>query len=237
MIDIHCHILPGVDDGPKTWETAVEMCHMAAADGITHIVATPHANDTYAYDRAKHTEALQRLREMTGGTPMLSLGCDFRLSFENLQQLRANRSQFTIGDTPYLLVELSDFAIPPNLDRTLFDLLSTGIRPVITHPERHPLLQRNPAQVVHWAAGGSLIQITASAFTGKWGKPAQKTARWLLDHNAVHVIATDAHDTNSRAPMLSLARDVVADWKGQAVANALVEGNPGAIVRGGALPT
>ena len=104
MIDIHCHILPEVDDGPKTWETSEAMCRMAAQDGIEHMVATPHANDRYYYDRAYLTSLLAQLQQRVGPLPRLSLGCDFHLSFENLQAALETPERWSIGNTRYLLV-------------------------------------------------------------------------------------------------------------------------------------
>ncbi len=236
MVDIHCHLLPGVDDGPKSWDIALEMCRMAAKDGITHIVATPHANEEFAYDRAQHLVALDHLRELTGDVPELSLGCDFHLSYDNIQNLVSGRSKYTIGETHYLLIELSDFSIPPQLPSTICRLLQLGLYPVLTHPERNPLLQRTPEQVLRLVDSGCIVQVTANSVTGFWGKQPQKIARWLLDRGAVHVIATDAHDTRRRPPLLSAARDRVADWAGEDVARALVETNPGAIVSDEKLP-
>src|SRR5690348_529985 len=113
MVDIHCHILPAVDDGAKSWDIAVDMCRMALADGIEHIVATPHANDEYRYDRAAHSALLSELSQHIGGKPKLSLGCDFHLSFENLRDVFIHPERYTIHDTKYLLVELSDYSVPP----------------------------------------------------------------------------------------------------------------------------
>jgi protein-tyrosine phosphatase len=236
MVDIHCHILPGLDDGAKSWDVAVEMCRMAAADGTTHIVATPHANYHFDYDREKCLEALGHLRELTGDSVSFSLGCDFHFSYDNLQRLAAHRSHYTIGDSNYLLVELSDYAIPPRFGEHLRQMITSGIRPIITHPERNPLLQRRREWIVDWAAGGAIIQITANSLTGNWGKAAMSSARWLLDHNAVHVVASDGHDTIHRPPLLSLARALITEWKGPEVALALVESNPAAVVAGGDLP-
>ncbi len=112
MFDIHCHILPEVDDGPKSWEVAIEMCRMASADGITHMVATPHANDRYTYDRNYLRGILLQLQARVGASPQLSLGCDFHLSFENLERALEQPHDYTIGDTNYLLVELSNFSVP-----------------------------------------------------------------------------------------------------------------------------
>jgi len=236
MVDIHCHILPGVDDGAENWDRTVAMCQMALEDGITHIVATPHANHAYSYDRRQNQHLLAELRTRIGSAPVLSLGCDFHFSFDNVESLRRDPTQFTIGETGYLLVELSDYSIPPNFGQHLFELLAAGICPVITHPERYALLQKRPQQILDWAAVGALIQITANSTTGHWGKAAQKLSRWLLDHDAVHVIATDAHDTEGRPPLMSSAFSLVSQWKGLDIARALVEDNPAAIVRGEPLP-
>jgi protein-tyrosine phosphatase len=236
MVDIHCHILPQVDDGATSWEVSTEMCRIAVADGITHIVATPHANEEYVYHREEHAARLQELQKAAGEWPLLSLGCDFHFSFDNVQELFADRSRFVIGETGYLLVELSDYAIPPRFSHHLADLLSSGIRPVITHPERNAILQRQPEQILEWAEGGSVIQITANSLTGHWGKTAEKIAHWLLARDAVHVVATDAHDTRRRPPLLSPARRVLTQLLGEAAAQALVESNPGAIVGGAELP-
>ncbi|MGA2334575.1 MAG: CpsB/CapC family capsule biosynthesis tyrosine phosphatase [Terriglobales bacterium] len=238
MIDIHCHILPEVDDGPKSWDTAVEMCRMAAADGITHVVATPHANDRYAYDREYLSELLGQLRERVGPALQLqfSLGCDFHLSFENLERVLAQPHTYTIGETNYLLIELSNFSVPTRLSECFTRLADRGLTPILTHPERNPILQQTPQRILEWAEQGCLMQVTASALTGLWGERPEIIARWLLDRSAVHILASDAHDTKRRIPNLSAARDVAEKIVGAEYAEALVEGNPGAIVNGMAIP-
>lgn len=232
MVDIHCHILPNVDDGPSSWETCVRMCEMARADGIEHIVATPHANDEFDYDRKKLAGLLRELSERVGGTPKLTLGCDFHLSYENLVEVMKAPSKYAIGGTQYLLVELSDFSVPPSTSDSLQRLLAAGLLPIITHPERNPVLQRSPKRVVEWAEQGSLVQITANSLTGRWGKQALKTAEWLMKQNVVHVLATDAHGLDSRPPILSNARRVAEQIVGKDAALALVQENPKAIVDG-----
>src|SRR5438067_8926697 len=152
MVDIHCHLLPDVDDGSRSWEMSVAMCQMAVADGVDHIVATPHANHEYDYNRERFAEMLVRLREMTGNTIALSLGCDFHFSFENIQDCLKNPDRYCIGATRYLLVEFSDFAIPPTTGDNLRKLMDAGMTPVLTHPERNPILLRNPKLVLEWAA-------------------------------------------------------------------------------------
>jgi protein-tyrosine phosphatase len=237
VIDIHCHILPEVDDGPKSWDVSIEMCRMAAADDITHIVATPHANDRYAYDRVYLTGLLGELREKISATQLqFSLGCDFHLSFENLERVLEQPHTYTIGDTNYLLIELSNFSIPNNLSECFTRLGDRGLTPILTHPERNPILQQTPQRILELAEQGCVIQITASALTGFWGERPEIIARWLLERSAVHVLASDAHETKRRIPNLSAGRAVAAKIVGAEYADALVEGNPGAIVAGVPIP-
>ena len=241
MIDIHCHLLPEVDDGPKSWETAVEMCRMAAADGITHSVATPHANDRYSYDRAYLSGLLDQLREKLRdpGAPVplqLTLGCDFHLSFENLERIQQQPHTYTIGETNYLLIELSNFSVPTRLADCFTRLADCGLTPILTHPERNPILQQSPQRILEWAEQGCLIQVTGSALTGFWGERPEVVARWLLDRSAVHVLASYGHETKRRIPTLAAARAVAEKIVGAEYADALVEGNPGAIVQGMPIP-
>lgn len=236
MIDIHCHILAEVDDGPKSWEVSREMCRMAAADGIRHIVATPHANDRYHYDRPYLTRLLDYLRQLSGGEPSLSLGCDFHLSYENLQDVMVRPEKYLIGGSRYLLVELSNHSVPPQVNDCFAQLAELGITPVITHPERNPVLQGSPERILRWVAAGSVVQVTASVLTGSWGEAARRTAEWLLKREAVHVLATDAHDLKHRIPVLSPARDAVAQMYGSDLARALVDDNPRAIISNQPLP-
>ena len=236
MIDIHCHILPEVDDGPRTWDVSVEMCRMAAADGIEHIVATPHANNRYHYDRESLLQDLAALRRRIHNVPQLSLGCDFHLSYENIQDALLRPERYMIEGSRYLLVELSNYSIPVGVVDSFANFLSLGVTPIITHPERNPILQRSPQQVLEWVELGCAVQITASVLTGNWGEIAWRTAQWLLKKDAAHVVATDAHDTRQRPPVLSAARDEVAALCGADVARAMVEENPRAVVRGRPLP-
>jgi protein-tyrosine phosphatase len=236
VIDIHCHILPEVDDGAKSWEMAQQMCQMAVADGITDIVATPHANDRYFYDRESLQAMLSQLQEKVGDSPRLALGCDFHLSYDNLQAAYVNPENYVIEKTRYLLVELSNYSVPAQTGDCFQKLGDHGMTPVLTHPERNPILQSAPQRILEWAEQGCIMQVTASSFTGAWGEKVQQIALWLLEHEAVHVLATDAHDTKYRVPKLSAGREVVAEIVGADIADALVEGNPKAILNGQPLP-
>ena len=215
---------------------SVAMCRMAAADGITHQVATPHANDRYHYDRVYLQSLVVRLQELAGPAPKLSLGCDFHLSYDNLQDALANPSRYAIEGTHYMLVELSNYGVPLQTTDSFLKLGDCGITCVITHPERNPILRESPQRVVEWAEQGCVIQMTGSALTGFWGERVRRVAQWLLEHNAVHVLATDAHDTEKRVPVLSTAREAAAEICGEDVAQALVEGNPLAILDSKPLP-
>jgi protein-tyrosine phosphatase len=236
VVDIHSHILPEVDDGSKSWDISVAMCRMAAADGITHQVATPHANDRYHYDRVYLQSLVDHLQSLVGSTLKLELGCDFHLSYENLQAVLADPARYAIGSTQYMLVELSNYSVPQQTTDCFTQLGDRGITAIITHPERNPILRENLQRVVEWAEQGCVIQMTGSALTGFWGERVRRAALWLLEHNAVHVLATDAHDTEKRVPVLSAARDAAAEICGEDVADALVDGNPAAIVQSQPLP-
>ncbi len=236
MIDIHCHILPEVDDGPKNWDTAQAMCRMAAADGIEHSVVTPHANERYHYDREYLQSLVAHLRGLIGGSLKITLGCDFHLSYENLQDVLARPHNYTIEGTRYLLVELSNYSIAQQINTCFTQLGDQGITPILTHPERNPILQQTPQRVLQWVEQGCVVQVTASALTGSWGERVSRAARWLMDRDAVHILASDAHDTEHRRPLLSAARDKVAERYGQDLANTLVDANPRAVVNGQPLP-
>jgi protein-tyrosine phosphatase len=236
VIDIHSHILAEVDDGAKTWEIALEMCRMAVADGIQHMVATPHANGHYPYNRDYLRTQLNHLRALVGGKPKLSLGCDFHLSPENVADALVHPELYCIEGSTYLLVELNNQSVPPQIEEYLAQFLQKKIVPIITHPERNPIIQQTPERVLQWVQMGCPVQVTASALTGFWGERAWRTAAWFLQRDAVHFLATDAHDTKYRIPILSAARLEVAHTRGADVAHALVDANPRAVVNAQPLP-
>jgi protein-tyrosine phosphatase len=179
---------------------------------------------------------LEKLRGIVGEMLALSLGCDFQFSYENLQDALAHPDRYVIGESRYLLVELSGFLMPHYVGEHLARLRDAGMNPIITHPERNLVLQRNPQALLRWVHAGCAVQVTASSLTGHWGKRSGQVARWLLEHEAVHVLASDAHNADERPPVLSAARDIVTKRYGADVAQALVEQNPQAIVTGQPLP-
>jgi protein-tyrosine phosphatase len=212
------------------------MCHAAAADGITHMVATPHANDRYHYDRQYLQGLVAHLQGLIGDPPKIILGCDFHLSIDNIQDALVNPGRYVIGDTRYLLVEFSNYSVPQQTTDSFLKLGDCGLTPIITHPERNPILRESPQRVAEWAEQGFIIQMTGSALTGFWGERTRRAALWLLERQAVHVLATDAHDTEKRVPILSTAREAAAEICGEDVAEALVETNPRAIISNQPLP-
>jgi protein-tyrosine phosphatase len=232
MVDIHCHILPGIDDGSETWETTAQMCRMAVRDGITHIVATPHCNGSYEYDRAHFTNMLATLSEVAGERLTFTIGCDFHLSPRNLEAAMNDPRPFAIGDTKYLMIEFDHQSIPGNAREMLMALVARGMVPIITHPERNAYLIKNLDVVQEFIKMGCLSQVTANAFTGFWGPHSKKAAEKLLQKRAIHIVASDAHDLHLRPPILSEARKRVESLADGVIAEKLFVQNPAAVVAG-----
>ena len=235
MIDIHHHLLPGLDDGPQDMDTSLMMVEMAAADGITHIVCTPHANGRYLYDRARNEALLDELRARSNSGVTLGLGCDFHMSYDNIQDALDNRTRYSINGRKYLLVEFADTSIPDATNDNLYELSVADQIPIVTHPERNPVIQRHPEKLAAWVRDGALVQVTASSLTGRFGKTAQAAAEKYLKHNWVHFLATDAHNTESRPPILSGGYDWVKRHHGVDYADRICIENPRRVFEGRAL--
>jgi protein-tyrosine phosphatase len=229
MIDIHHHLLWDQDDGAKTLQLSLEMAQMAAADGITHIACTPHANGYYDYDRqaisAKITE-LQHLLEQRRIPITLGRGCDFHTSYDNIQLAHEDPTRFSINNGSYLLVEIPDQALPPTLNEVFYEMQLDGLIPVLTHPERNLTLQRDLPRVKEWLRSGVLVQVTAGSVMGKMGKTAQRIAHEMLSKRWVHFLATDAHNVTSRPPRMRDAMELVAEKYGSDYAHLLCVSNP-----------
>ena len=236
MVDIHCHILPGMDDGADSMETAVAMAEMAIADGITHVVGTPHANTQYHFDPELIRSKRDELQARVGDRLTLATGCDFHLNYENLQDLQKDSKKYTINQKNYLLVEFADFAIPPSMDETLHHLQLTGISPIITHPERNALLRAQPERMYRWLHQGCYAQVTALSLLGRFGERAQRSAEQWLEEDRIHFVASDAHNLEGRPLQLRRAFDAVAKRRGEMVAQALFHDNPLAVFEGRSLP-
>ncbi len=236
MVDIHCHLLPGLDDGPDSFEESLKMAEMAVADGITHVIATPHANEMYAFIPEMIQKRRNEIQNAIGPRLQLATGCDFHLSFENIEDVRTHPKKYTLNQKSYLLVEFADFAIPPTIDHTLHDLHLRGLRPIITHPERNGLIRAKPARLESWIRQGCYVQVTALSLLGRFGESAKAFSEWLLDRDAIHFFASDAHNLKGRPLLLRQAFEEVAQRRGAAVAHGLFLANPMAAFEGQPLP-
>jgi protein-tyrosine phosphatase len=235
MIDIHHHLLWDTDDGAKTLDISYAMAKASAADGVTHIVCTPHANSEFPYDRAASEAKVDQLqaRLYADGVKLtLGLGCDFHLSYDNIVDAKANPTRYSVNGLGYLMVEVPDYGIPPGLTETFYELQLAGLTPIMTHPERNPTLQTDPARLADWMRGGVLVQVTGDSVTGRMGRKAEKLAHELLKNRWVHFIATDAHNLDSRPPRLSEARKLIAKKYGEDYATAISVTNPLAVFEG-----
>ena len=236
MVDLHCHILPGLDDGAETQEESLQMAESAIADGITHVVATPHCSDEFRFDYARVRKARDELQEAIGPRLEISTGCDFHVTPENLAQLRTESARFCINQRNYLLIEFNEFSIPPSMNQTLHELRLAGICPVVTHPERNRILRSEPQRLMDWIGLGCRVQVTAGSLTATFGKTAQERARSWIGGGIVHIVASDAHNTRRRPLVLRPAYEVVLQEFGSAIAEALFVDNPSAAVAGRPLP-
>lgn len=236
MVDIHCHLLPGLDDGPETIEESLEMVEMALADGITHIAATPHSNDVYPFDCERNLGVCRELAGRLEGRLTLTTGCDFHLSYENVEAATASPERFALNQKKYLLLEFADFALPPFLDQALGRLQQAGLKLIVTHPERNPLVRASRERLRGWIEAGCYVQITGQSLTGRFGPAAERAALEYLDRGWAHFVASDAHNVGRRPPRLRQAYDLVAARRGPQAARALFHDNPLAALRGDPLP-
>jgi len=226
MVDLHCHILPGLDDGSQELEESLQMAEAAIADGITHVVATPHASSSHEFDFRRVRACRDELQGHLGDRLILATGCDFHMSPENIEALRADAPRFCINQKNFLLVEFNEFSIPPAMDDRLHELQLAGLQPVITHPERNAILRARPERLKRWVQHGSYVQVTAGSLMGSFGHGAQEDSWRWIDEGLVHFVASDAHNTHSRPLRLRPAYDAVEGRFGKEKAEALFVENP-----------
>jgi protein-tyrosine phosphatase len=231
MIDIHHHCLPGVDDGPRTLSEAVDLCRMAADEGIETIVATPHVlrGRWKNASRAQLAAILEQLRTALGDTPRVVLGSEYFFGHDMDDMLR-NETIIPLAGGRYVLVEFAANAVPPLIRDPLYRVQLGGWTPVIAHPERNIVFQSKPELLQSLIRIGVKTQVTTGSITGEFGPEAQAAANDWLKRGWVHVIATDAHNAAKRPPRFRAARQRVVDFLGEEIAQFLFVDNPNSIV-------
>ena len=232
MIDIHHHCLPDVDDGPREWDEAVAMCRMAADEGIETIVATPHVlRGRWRTAPIAELEArIATLRDKVGEAPRLLLGSEYFFAHDVAEVLRDGNAIVPLAGSRYILIELASNNVPPLLDQPLYRMQLEGWVPIIAHPERNIVLQSKPELLASLIEIGARLQITAGSLTGEFGGAAQRAAEAWVAGGLVHFMATDAHNTTKRPPKARAAIAALRAIAGDTVADALIRGNPAAVV-------
>ncbi len=228
-------MLYGLDDGAGTIEDSVAMVRMAAEHGTTDLVATPHANPNYRFDPQIVRERLIEVAAASGNVLRLHSGCDFHLSYDNIQDAIAHPEKYTINHRRYLMVEFSDLLIFNNTAEIFLRLQDAGMTPVITHPERNALLRQRVDKIAEWVGAGACVQVTGQSLLGEFGRRAAEFSRTLLDRRLVHFLASDAHDCEHRPPRLEHAIAWVKEHYGEERAESLCVTNPGAALVGESL--
>lgn len=222
----------GLDDGARTREESLLMLRIAAENGTTDLVCTPHANLEYMFAPETIRERLAEMAADCGGAPRLYSGCDFHLSYDNIQDAIANPRKYTIAQQNYLLVEFSDLVVFHNTAEILGRLEDAGMIPVITHPERNDLLRQRVDKIAAWVEAGVRVQITAQSLVGDFGRRAQSFCETLLERRLVHFVASDAHDCERRPPRLDIAFEWLRKERGEVIARALCVENPAKTLTG-----
>ncbi|RZB31537.1 MAG: protein-tyrosine phosphatase [Desulfobacteraceae bacterium Eth-SRB2] len=237
MIDLHCHILPGLDDGPAGMEQSLDMAKQAVADGIQTLVATPHTLNEFYDNPLQHVEDnVNRLRKTFRKNRIninVCTGSEVRICAGLKQKVIAKEVATLNNNGRYILVEFPVHVIPPGSKEELFQLKLHNITPILAHPERNLVFQHQPELLSDLTAMGCLVQITAMSITGRFGREAMECAHKLLKNRLSHVIATDAHSPTNRPPILSPAVQVCARILGSLKeAREMVVNRPQAILNG-----
>ena len=231
MIDIHCHILPGLDDGPQRLETSIAMASIAANDGIRVIIATPHT-DGIRVNQDTVTRSVKELNHKLEHLDLpLEIVAGFEVPYELVPDLAATH---TLDGSNYVLIEFPHTYLPSDALGTIYRLLDQGLQPVIAHPERNGGVLTQPDRLADLVQAGALTQLTAASMTGELGPELQRCSMHLLRNNMVHFIATDSHSPTFRSPVLRKAHTMAAKVLGKEQADLLTTGNPGKILRAAA---
>ena len=228
MIDIHCHILAALDDGPRRLEISLEMAAIAAEDGIKTIIATPHADGLTVNPGSVETAVLNLQEKLHGRKIALRIAAGFEIPYHLVLELAESH---TLAGSRYVLFELPHFQVPPDAPQTIYRLLEQGLWPIIAHPERNSTLIDQPDLLTGLIEAGALVQLTAASITGALGPDVQRCAHYLLNRRQAHFIATDSHSPTFRTPVLRSARKIAARLLNSELAAALVEDNPARILQ------
>jgi len=233
MIDIHHHCLPGVDDGPRDWSESVDLCRMAAEEGIETIVATPHVlrGRWRTASREELEMKIADLQSRVGDTPRLLLGSEYFFAHDMNEVLASGKSIVPLASGHYILVELAAHAVPPMLEQPFYRAQLGGWSIVLAHPERNNVLQSKPELLLSLMRAGVKTQVTAGSITGDFGAEAERAATDWIRRGYVHIVATDAHNIAKRPPRVREARARVAELAGEEMAQAIFVDNPMAVVK------
>ncbi len=237
--DIHCHLLPGIDDGSEDWQETLRMAQMAVDDGITTIICTPHQLGSYTHRKGVEIRGLVAQTQQVLNDHQIPLrilsGADVRIDEDMLYRLRSGDCVSLADQRKHVLLELPHELYLP-VEPVLNQLRSLGMVGILSHPERNQGILRQPEVLVPLVSSGCLMQVTADSVVGTFGAPSQKLAEWMLTRGLVHFIATDAHGSRRRKPIMSAAHRRVAELVGNEVADALCCINPAAVAHGHEVP-
>lgn len=233
MVDIHSHVLPGVDDGAATLDDSIAMLTMAAEAGTTDIAATSHSNTEFTWNAPLIEERLAGVQKAMDGRIRVHYGCELHLTFDNVNDAIQNPTKYTIAHKNWLLIEFSDLIIFQNAGQILEKLRGAGMNLVIAHPERNQILLHRPETVEKWVEDGAFLQLTAQSLLGTFGSETRKFGERLIEKGMGHIVASDAHDTNYRVPKLDEAHQWLADKYGEDFAHLVTTDNPMAAITGG----
>jgi protein-tyrosine phosphatase len=237
MIDIHTHVLPGIDDGAADMPQAQSMLRLAASSGTTDIVATPHANMRYRFDAGRARQCLAEVAAAAEpGMPRLHLGCELHLTYDNVLACLAAPQDYTLAGGSWLLLELPDDKLPESAREIIGSIVNAGLRPIITHPERTRSVRGRLDVLRGFAELGCVFQITAGSLEGQFGRSMQAGVHDLLRDGLVQLIASDAHDDVYRRPMMTGAFERLLAEYGEERAVALCRDNPQAVIENRDLP-
>lgn len=240
LIDCHCHLLPAIDDGAQSEETALEMAHSAVEAEVGQIICTPHhLNSVYENPRRKLLGQLTKLRALLAEKEValtVHPGCELHLVPELPTQILQGEALTYNDRGQAALVELPKSTLAVGTETILEQLLYKKITPVIAHPERNAVLAAHPERIGEWVDWGCKLQLTAQSCTGDFGEPIQRVCHYWCERGWVHLIASDAHRPHGRSPRkLAIGRDTIATWLGEENAELLTVGNPQRLLGGEAL--